>query len=89
MCLNTLMVSGCVGATVSKGNHGIARTTRPCPFCGRTIHKGEPIGKSREGWVHEDCVLGVHQHIREVWRLSGEYRARVVESLPTNARPSR
>ena len=58
-----------------KGNHGIARKTRPCPFCGRPIYKGEPIARTRMGWVHEDCRLGVHRHIQEVRRLAREYQA--------------
>ena len=58
---------------MGKGNEGVARFTRPCPFCGRPILEGEPIGRTRMGWVHANCVIRVHRHISEQKRLDAEY----------------
>ena len=58
---------------MSKGNEGVARMTRPCPFCNRTIFNGEPIARTRMGWVHSDCRLGVHRQLRDLKRMDAEF----------------
>ena len=59
---------------MKKGNYGIARFSRPCPFCSRMIYKGETLARTRMGWVHADCRLPVHRHLADAKRMDKEYR---------------
>ena len=53
-----------------KGNHRIARKTRPCPLCPCPIRKGERIARtgwsksSDMAWGHEQCVHRDNQQAR-------------------------
>lgn len=69
---------------MGKGNEGVARKSRPCPFCTLTIFKGEPIARTRMGWVHMDCRLGVHRQVRDLKRMDAEFAGAVRKSDETH-----